>query len=487
MIHAARALGLQVMLGCMIESEPGHRAGGAARAAGRLVDLDGHLLISQRRRSPGSASRRRRRAARPRPGLGVEPLEPWPDARLAILTEGGFADTTRRPPRRAPLRHERGGGGDRLDPRRQPRRDHVPGLRPAVPIVATRRRGAELRRRHAADRRSRPPAASSPTPGAQHPARRSSRASTSRAGLHDVPRRRPRARPPRPQRHGVELRDLRRGARPASTCRRREPAVDAPHVLTVGSDCAMGKMTVCLELDAEAQRRGLRQRRSSPPARPGSRSRAGGSPSTRWSPTSSPAPPSGWCTRARAGRRRRAALDRGPGLDQPPGLLRRHARPAARLRAARAWCSCHEPGRTHIDAATARRSRRCPQLIDDYERMARLRAPGAGGRPSRSRPTAWARRRRARRSPRAEAETGLPADDPVRFGAARCSTRCLPRVERSSIRVVADPDSTYSPPMLCGYSLDVAAGRAGAGPGPPLPRRVHRAGGRDHPPRRATR
>ena len=28
-------------------------------------------------------------------------------------------------------------------------------------------------------------------------------------------------------------------------------------VLTVGSDCALGKMTVCLELDAEARRRGL--------------------------------------------------------------------------------------------------------------------------------------------------------------------------------------------------------------------------------------
>ena len=34
--------------------------------------------------------------------------------------------------------------------------------------------------------------------------------------------------------------------------------VDATIVLTVGSDCAIGKMTVSCELDLEARRRGLR-------------------------------------------------------------------------------------------------------------------------------------------------------------------------------------------------------------------------------------
>jgi uncharacterized NAD-dependent epimerase/dehydratase family protein len=58
-------------------------------------------------------------------------------------------------------------------------------------------------------------------------------------------------------RHGVELRDLRRPP----------PGLNVPTggnlehgsrvVLTVGSDCAIGKMSVALELDAEARRRGL--------------------------------------------------------------------------------------------------------------------------------------------------------------------------------------------------------------------------------------
>src|SRR5262245_24847505 len=58
-------------------------------------------------------------------------------------------------------------------------------------------------------------------------------------------------------RHGVELRDLRKPP----------PGLNVPTggnlthgsrvVLTVGSDCAIGKMTVALELDADARRRGL--------------------------------------------------------------------------------------------------------------------------------------------------------------------------------------------------------------------------------------
>ncbi|MBA3841742.1 MAG: DUF1611 domain-containing protein [Actinobacteria bacterium] len=58
--------------------------------------------------------------------------------------------------------------------------------------------------------------------------------------------------------HGVELRDLRKPP----------PGLDVPtgtnltqaatSILTVGSDCAIGKMTVSLELDREARRRGLR-------------------------------------------------------------------------------------------------------------------------------------------------------------------------------------------------------------------------------------
>jgi len=56
----------------------------------------------------------------------------------------------------------------------------------------------------------------------------------------------------------VELRDLRRPPAELSTATGENLGVDSTIVLTVGSDCAIGKMTVSLELDLEARRRGLR-------------------------------------------------------------------------------------------------------------------------------------------------------------------------------------------------------------------------------------
>jgi D-glutamate N-acetyltransferase len=57
---------------------------------------------------------------------------------------------------------------------------------------------------------------------------------------------------------GVELRDLRRPPAGLSTATGENLAVEATIVLTVGSDCAIGKMTISLELDLEARRRGVR-------------------------------------------------------------------------------------------------------------------------------------------------------------------------------------------------------------------------------------
>jgi uncharacterized NAD-dependent epimerase/dehydratase family protein len=59
------------------------------------------------------------------------------------------------------------------------------------------------------------------------------------------------------ERHGVELRDLRRPPADLSTATGANLSVPGTTVLTVGSDCAIGKMTVALELDLEARRRGL--------------------------------------------------------------------------------------------------------------------------------------------------------------------------------------------------------------------------------------
>jgi len=58
-------------------------------------------------------------------------------------------------------------------------------------------------------------------------------------------------------RTGVELRDLRRPPAGLDVPTGANLTVDAVTVSTVGTDCALGKMTVCLELDAEARRRGL--------------------------------------------------------------------------------------------------------------------------------------------------------------------------------------------------------------------------------------
>jgi L-Ala-D/L-Glu epimerase len=72
MVHAARALGLRAMLGCMIESELGIAPAAQIASLFDWVDLDGHLLLADRpftglefvdwRVLPSTA-----------PGLGVEP------------------------------------------------------------------------------------------------------------------------------------------------------------------------------------------------------------------------------------------------------------------------------------------------------------------------------------------------------------------------------------------------------------------------------
>lgn len=71
--------------------------------------------------------------------------------------------------------------------------------------------------------------------------------------LHDIP-----GLPELAQEHGVELRDLREPPPDLSTATGANLDVDATIVLTVGSDCAIGKMTATCELDLEARKRGLR-------------------------------------------------------------------------------------------------------------------------------------------------------------------------------------------------------------------------------------
>jgi L-Ala-D/L-Glu epimerase len=72
MIHAARALGLEVMLGCMIESELGIAEAAQIASLVDYVDLDGHLLISSKPFS-GLGFRDGGVVASAEPGLGVTP------------------------------------------------------------------------------------------------------------------------------------------------------------------------------------------------------------------------------------------------------------------------------------------------------------------------------------------------------------------------------------------------------------------------------
>jgi uncharacterized NAD-dependent epimerase/dehydratase family protein len=62
---------------------------------------------------------------------------------------------------------------------------------------------------------------------------------------------------PLARQHGVELRDLRRPPAGLNTPTGANMEHSATVVLTVGSDCAIGKMTVSLELDRAARERGI--------------------------------------------------------------------------------------------------------------------------------------------------------------------------------------------------------------------------------------
>jgi len=217
--------------------------------------------------------------------------------------------------------------------------------------------------------------------------------------------------------HDVELRDLRRPPADLSTATGVNLDVDATIVLTVGSDCAIGKMTVSLELDLEARRRGIR---------------------SVFVPTGQTGMViAGWGIAVDAvvadfiagaaeqlvveGRERGGELlwVEGQGSLIHPvysgvtlGLY--HGSTPHLL------VLCHEAGRTHIEGAGGGPHPIPPlrELVDLHERMA------LPARPARVVAAALNTRKLTDDEARAaivaaEAETGLPADDPVRFGAAK--------------------------------------------------------------------
>ncbi len=216
---------------------------------------------------------------------------------------------------------------------------------------------------------------------------------------------------------GVELRDLRRAPADLSTATGANLEVDATIVLTVGSDCAIGKMTMGLELDLEARRRGIR---------------------SVFVPTGQTGMViAGWGIAVDAvvadfiaGAAERLVVEgREHGGEllwvEGQGSLVNPTYSGVTLglyhgSAPHLLVLCHEAGRTHIEGAPGR-PHPIPALRELVELHERIALPA---RPARVVAVALNTRRLAEDEARAaieaaEAETGLPADDPVRFGAAK--------------------------------------------------------------------
>jgi uncharacterized NAD-dependent epimerase/dehydratase family protein len=216
---------------------------------------------------------------------------------------------------------------------------------------------------------------------------------------------------------GAELRDLRRPPRDHSTATGANLEVPATIVLTVGSDCAIGKMTVSLELDLEARRRGIR---------------------SVFVPTGQTGIAiAGWGIAVDAvvadfiaGAAERLVVEghaRGGELlwVEGQGAILHPVYSGVTLglyhgSAPHLLVLCHEAGRTEIEGAGGG-----PHAIPPLGELVRLHEELAlPARPARVVAVAVNTRALGEGDARAavaaaEAETGLPADDPVRFGAAR--------------------------------------------------------------------
>jgi uncharacterized NAD-dependent epimerase/dehydratase family protein len=215
-------------------------------------------------------------------------------------------------------------------------------------------------------------------------------------------------------RHGAELRDLRRPPDGLNVPTGANLELDARIVLTVGSDCAIGKMTVSLELDREARRRGI---------------------ASEFVPTGQTGIAiAGWGISVDAvvsdfiagaaedlvveGARRGGRLL----LVEGQGSLLHPAYSGVTLglmhgSAPHAYVLCHQAGQRYVEDDERFPIPPLAELVELHERMSLLARPAkvaAIALNTRSLDEAEARQAVAA----AARETGLPADDPVRFGAS---------------------------------------------------------------------
>ncbi len=213
--------------------------------------------------------------------------------------------------------------------------------------------------------------------------------------------------------HGVELRDLREPPTDLSTATGENLDVEATIVLTVGSDCAIGKMTATCELDLAARRRGLR---------------------SVFVPTGQTGIAiAGWgisvdavVSDFLAGAAERLVVEGGQRGDllwvEGQGAILHPIYSGVTVglmhgSAPHFYVLCHELGRTVVEGdPTASPIVSLSELIDLHERMSlKLRPATVACIALNSSSVSEEEAREAIAA--AEEETGLPADDPVRFGA----------------------------------------------------------------------
>ena len=336
--------------------------------------------------------------------------------RLAILAEGGFAEHDAKTATGV-LRYGSQEVVAVIDSTRAGSRvrDHVPGLDSDVPVVESIDQALALRP-HVLLIGIAPDGGRLPDIWRRSILRAIEAGLAIESGLHDFLGDDPEL-SAAAERSGVEIRDLRRAPPGLDVPTGANLKVDAHVVLTVGSDCSLGKMTVCLELDAEARGRGL---------------------ASGFVPTGQTGIAiAGWGIAVDevvsdfvAGATERLVLEgverAGAGAllwIEGQGSISHPAYSGVTLgllhgSAAHAMVLVHEPGRTHLDMPHGPPIPPLPQLVDDYQRMARYVRPAAVVAVSLKTNRLSEGDARAAIAA-AEQETRLPADDPVRFGSGK--------------------------------------------------------------------
>jgi uncharacterized NAD-dependent epimerase/dehydratase family protein len=229
---------------------------------------------------------------------------------------------------------------------------------------------------------------------------------------------------PLAERHGVELRDLRRPPDGLDCPTGENLRLPAQVVHTVGSDCAIGKMTVSLELDREARARGL---------------------GSVFVPTGQTGIAiAGWGIAVDAvvsdfiaGAAERLVVEghaRGGEILQVEGqgAITHPAYSGVTLGllhgcAPHALVLCHRAGVSEVDGYPGQRVLPLAELVELYERIS-LPARRASVACIALNTAGLEDEGAAAALARAEAETGLPAGDPVRFGAGALLDAVLARL-----------------------------------------------------------